>query len=234
MLWGLSQSWNSGPDTAMWWVNQTSANVGFVLPFLSFAVGIGMAREFARSRHLIRFAVTIGFALGALSYLTVDWVAPAASFRERIVSGSATPESIRFGPGTPPGLLRTLRFVEANPPTEFSMSVDTPSRHPPSILRWQLHQPVVMVVFGILNLLLGVLAARVTADLRRHSRRNARLAIGMLGGIAFFACVMIASPIRPFLQDGTLRSGIVSAWVPLALPLTEALLLGHLIRRRRG
>ena len=68
----------------------------------------------------------------------------------------------------------------------------------------------------------------------RPHRRNARVAIGVLGGIAFFLCVMIASPIEPFRRDGTLRSGVLSAWAPLALPLTEALLLCYLIRRRRG
>ena len=48
-----------------------------------------------------------------------------------------------------------------------------------------------------------------------------RLAIGVCGGIAFLVCVMVASPVEPFLRDGTMRSGIVGAWVPLLIPLIE-------------
>ena len=234
MLWGLTGSWASGLDSVLSWVTYISANLGFVLPFLLFATGVGLAGEFALSRALIRVAMSLGIALSILSYVLVDWVAPVASYRDRISSGSATYESTQFGPYTPARVLRTLRHVEASPPEEYSMSVEAPERHPPNVLRWRLHQPVAMGVFGLVNVFLGVLTARSTANMRRRSRRNARVAIGVLGGIAFFACVMLASPIEPFLRDGTLRPGVPSAWAPLALPLTEALLLGYLIRRRRG
>lgn len=234
MLWGLSGSWDSGLDSVLSWVTYTSGNLGFVLPYLLFATGVGLAREFALSRPLIRVAMSLGIALGILSYVLVDWVAPVASYRDRISSGSATYGSVQFGPYTPARVLRTLRHVEANPPEEYSMSVEAPERHPPNVLRWRLHQPAAMGVFGLVNIFLGVLTARLTANMRRRSRRNARVAIGVLGGIAFFVCVMLASPIEPFLRDGTLRPGVPSAWAPLALPLTEALLLGYLIRRRRG
>jgi len=234
MLWGLSGSWGSGLDSVLSWVTYTSANLGFVLPFLLFATGVGLAEEFGRLRLLIRVALSLALLLGVLSYGLVDWVTPMASYRDRISSGSATSETIRFGAYTPTGVLRNLRYVEANPPEEYTLSVEAPERHPPNVLRWRLHQPAAMGVFGLLNVLLGVLTAQLTADLRRRSRGNARVAIGVLGGIAFFVCVMLASPIEPFLRDGTLRSGFVSAWAPLALPLTEALLLCYLIRRRRG
>ncbi len=234
MLWGLSGSWGSGLDSVLSWVTYTSGNLGFVLPFLLFATGVGLAGEFARLRLLIGVALSLALLLGVLSYGLVDWVTPMASYRDRISSGSVTSETAQFGPPTPTGVLRKLRYVEANPPEEYTLSVEAPERHPPNVLRWRLHQPAAMGVFGLLNVLLGVLTAQLTADLRRRSRRNARVAIGVLGGIAFFMFVMLASPIEPFLRDGTLRPGVLSAWAPLALPLTEALLLCYLIRRRRG
>ena len=234
MLWGLSPSWGRGADSVLWWLTYASANIGFALPFLLFASGVGLASEFSRSRRPLRTAIAIGIALGALSYVLAAWVDPAARYRYRISSGSATSESVQFGPNTPTGLLRNLRFVEANPPPAYGMSVEAPEKRPPNVLRWLLHQPVAMAAFGLVNVFLGVFSAQLTAHLRRRSRRNARVAIGVLGGIAFLGCVMIASPVQPFLRDGTLRSGILSAWAPLALPLTEASLLYYLVRRERG
>ena len=92
--------------------------------------------------------------------------------------------------------------------------------------------PAAMAVFGIINVLLGVLAARLTVDLNRRAQRNSRLAIGVIGGIAFFGCLVLASPVEPFLRDGTMRSGIIGAWGPLVFPLAEAFVLLHLVRRR--
>jgi len=234
VLWGLSGSWGIGLDSVLSWITYISANLGFVLPFLLFATGVGLAGQFPLSRPLIRVALSLALLLGVLSYVLLDWVVPLASYRDRISSASATVETAQFGPPTPAGVLRKLRYVEANPPAEYSLSVEAPERHPPNVLRWRLHQPAAMGVFGLVNVFLGMLTAQLTADLRRRSRRNARVAIGVLGGIAFFVCMMLASPIEPFLRDGTLRPGALSAWAPLALPLTEALLLGYLIRRRRG
>ena len=226
--------WREGMDSVRWWMWFAVGWIGFILPFALFAAGVALGRVRAHSRHVARKALAIGIAFGSLSYVLTAWVEPELHHAYLTTFVPATAERIRFGPETPPGLLRNLRFVEANPPEEYSTSVDAPHQRPPNVLRWVLHRPAAWAVFGLINLLLGVLAARVTADLRRHSRRNARIAIGVLGGVAFFVCVGLASPIQPFLRDGTLRSGILSAWVPLAFPLTEALVLYYLIRWRRG
>jgi lipopolysaccharide export LptBFGC system permease protein LptF len=217
-----------------WWTWFVVAWIGFILPFAMFASGVALERLRAHSRHLARMALATGIAFGSLSYVLTTWVEPELHHAYLTTLAPATAERIRFGPQTPAGILRNLRFVEANPPEEYSTSVDAPHRRPPNVLRWVLHGPAAWAVFGLINLLLGMLAARVTVHLRRQSRRNARIAIGVLGGIAFFVCVGLASPIQPFLRDGTLRSGVLSAWIPLAFPLTEALLLCYLIRRTRG
>jgi len=226
--------WRVGTDTALWWMHLAVEHIGLVLPYALFAAGVALGCVRAHSARVARRALAVGIAFASLSYVLNAWVEPELHHAHLATRGSETAERTRFGPQTPVGILRNLRFVEANPPEEYSTSVDAPHRRPPDVLRWVLHRPAAWAVFGLINLLLGVLAARATAGLRRRSRRNARLAVGVLGGIAFFVCAVLASPIQSFLRDGTLRSGIVSAWIPLALPLTEALLLGYLIRRKRG
>ena len=147
-------------------------------------------------------------------------------------AGGEAAEARRFGARTPPGIIRNLRFVEANPPSEYSLAIDEPHQFPPNILRWNLHFPVVLTLFGVANVFLGALAAQLTASIGGNLRRSARLAIGVGGGLLFFACVDVLSPTPPFLRDGTLRPGVVTAWLPLTVPIVEALVLFLLVRRR--
>ena len=228
------QEWHGGSDSALWWVWSVVDRISLVLPFALFASGAALLRVLRTSRRFARAALLFGIALSTLSYVLAGWVGPTLRHRYLVGTGPANAARTQFGPETAAGLLRHLRFIEENPSREYSLSVDTPGQHPPNVLLWALHRPAALAVFGLLNVLLGVLAAQLTADMRRRSRRSARIAIGVFGGILFFVCVGIASPIEPFLRDGTLRSGVLSAWAPLALPLTEALLLCYLIRRKRG
>ena len=147
--------------------------------------------------------------------------------------GAETEDIRQFGPQTPVGILRNIQFVEAFPPEEYGLRASAPHQFPPNVLRWELHVPVALAVFGLINVLIGVRSAELTADVSRGGRRNTRVAIGVLGGMAFFACHTLAGPAEPFLRDGTMRSGVFAAWVPLVLPAVEALLLGFLVRSRR-
>lgn len=224
----------NGGDSGLWWLWSTTDLTGLAIPFALFAGGVALSRVLPKSRRLVQAVVVAAIALSALSYSFTAWVEPIVYHRYLVSSGPETAARVEFGPQTPSGVLRNLRFVEENPPHVYTLSVDAPSEHPPHVLRWILHHPAALAVFGVVNVFLGVLSAQLTSTLRRASRRNARVAIGVLGGIAFFVCVGIASPIGAFLRDGTLRSGVLSAWAPLALPLAEAWLLYYLIRRRRG
>lgn len=226
--------WRDGADSVIWWLSSALDRIGVILPFVLFASGVALFRVCWDSSRALRNAAQFGIGLSVLCYLLAAWVEPTVQHRYLVSVESATAARTQFGPQNPVGLIRNLRHVEDNPPQTYGLSVDTPERHPPNVLRWLLHRPAALAVFGLLNVFLGVLAAQLTANLRRRARRNARVTIGVLGGVAFLACVSIASPIEPFLRDGTLRPGVLSAWAPLALPLAEAWLLYYLIRRRRG
>ena len=214
------------------WLWGVAEDAALALPFLIFAGGVALVRVMGHSRRLLRTAVAVGISAGAASYALGAWVAPEVHSRFLTALDPETVDLRRFGPRTPPGIVENLRFVEANPPAEYTLSVSAPERFPPNVLRWELHGPPAMAVFAVVNVLLGVLAARLTLDLSRRAQRNGRLAIGVFGGIAFFACLAAASPVGPFLRDGTMRSGVFGAWAPLVFPIVQALVLVYLVRRR--
>ena len=230
----LSFQWPSGAHFAAlsWWFWSVVNDLGFILPFLLFAGGVKLAQVMGYSRRLLPTALAFGLAVGAVSYYLAAWGAPELESRYWDTLGAETVEQRTFGAATPPGILRNLRMVEDNPPAEYSLGVSNPSQAPPNVLRWRLHMPIAMAVFGLINTLMGVLAAQLTENFGRGPRRNVLLALGVLGGLAYFGAVMIAGPIEPFLRDGTMRSGVVAAWIPLVVPLLLASVLFGIARKR--
>jgi hypothetical protein len=215
------------------WLWMFAHDTALVLPFLLFAAGVALARKLGYSPRLLRASAVVGISVVAASYGLGAWLAPELDDRYLASLGAETEDMRQFGPQNPAGILRNIRFVEASAPEEYSLQASTPGRHPPNVLRWELHVPVAFAAFGLLNLLIGVRSAELTARLPRGNRRNTRFAIGVLGGMAYFGCHMLAGPAEPFLRDGTMRSGVAAAWIPLALPAAEAMLLGFLARARR-
>lgn len=215
-----------------WWVWSVADDLGFILPFLLFASGVKLAREMGYSRYLVPTALGVGLVIVAASYYLAAWGAPELENRYWDTLGPEAAGLQPFGSGTPPGILRTLRSVETNPSAEYSLRIDDPSRTPPNVLNWRLHLPLAMSAFGLINILAGVLAAQLTENFRRGARRNACLALGVLGGLAFFGALAMAGPIEPFLRDGTMRSGILGAWMPLAIPLMQVVVLSSIVRKR--
>ncbi len=222
--------WSGG---LLHWLSFVLDDTAFVLPFLVFAGGVALRDTLGYSRQVIRAVVFWGVVASTVCYLVAAWAAPAVEHQVLVRLGAETETARQFGARTPVGVLRNLRFVEANPPDEYSLRVSSPHRFPPNVLRWELHRPPAMAVFGFINVVLGVIAAQLTVDLKRGRRRNARVAIGLLSAIAFLALQRFAAPTETFLQSGVLRSGIVAAWAPLSFPLAEGFLLIYLVRGRR-
>ena len=215
-----------------WWAWTLTTDLGDLLPYLAFAGGVAVVSGVFRRGFMMRIALPMALAWAALSYVLDAWSSPELWDRYLSSVGVEDAEAGRFGPETPSGIVRNLRFVEANPPDQYSLRMAAPHEAPPNVLRWQLHSPIAQAAFGSLSFLMGFLTAEATGGLRRGTRRNARLAVGVLGGLGFFGCVVIASPIPPFLRDGTMQSGILSAWAPLAFPLAQCGVLLYLARRR--
>ena len=231
----LTQIWSpleEAPALSRWlWL--IVDDLARVLPFLLFAAGLALGRVRGHSGRAVRVALFFGVSVSILSYGLDAWAAPEIEDRILAARGAETIDVRRFGSETPVGLLRNLEFVQSNPPPRYSLRTSSPQEFPPNVLLWRLHQPLALAVFGIANVLLGLLASELTVDLRNRVRRNVRLAIGVGGGIAFIVCVVVASPVEAFLRDGTMRSGIAGAWLPLLIPLIEGLVLRHLVRNRR-
>lgn len=231
----LGQFW-SPPEEAsavprlLWLVVQDTA---LLLPFLLFPAGLAMGGVLGHSRRAFRVALLVGMSVSILSYVLGAWVAPELEDRVLSARGAETADARRFGSRTPLGILRNLEFVQANPPPRYSLRTSAPQEFPPNVLQWNLHQPLALAVFGLANVILAMLASELTIDLPRRVRRNARLAIGVGGAVMFLVCVVLTSPTEAFLRDGTMRSGIVGAWVPLAIPVIEALILRRLVTNRR-
>ena len=215
----------------LWLIIQDSA---LLLPFLLFPAGLAMGRVLGHSRRAIRSAALVAMSVSTLSYVLGAWVAPEIEDRILAAQEADVADARRFGSRTPVVLLQNLEFVQANPPPQYSLRASVPQEFPPNVLLWDLHQPLALAVFGIANVFLAMLASELTVDLSRGVRRNVRLAIGVGGGVLFFACVVLTSPTEAFLRDGTtMRSGIVSAWVPLVIPVIEGLILRRLVTNRR-
>ena len=216
----------------LWWVVITVNHTAFVLPFVLFPAGVALAKVLGHSRRALRIAIVVGLSVGAASYVLAAWVEPALDYQMK----TGRPESAyveKFGPATPVGIAHNLRYVEENPPDRYHLSVERPEQHPPNVLRWFLHHPVAMAVYGLANVMLGMLAAQLTVSFRLPVRRNTLFAFGVGSGIAFFLLLMAASPIPPFLRAGRLYSGVAGAWIPLSLPIGETLLLYYLVCRGR-
>lgn len=213
------------PWSGQMWLAQVTGLIGFVLPFAAFAGGLAI-RHGTFDRRGTVIAALAGLVLGMAGYASAEVVSPLADYAA--LADDADVAEIRpFGPRTPAGTLRQLSFLEANPPQAFR--VGDPARTPPNRVLLLFHVPIAFVVFAVLNCMLGHFVSRLTDALRAPSRRNVRLAAGLAGALAFFGAAFLAG--HPG-RDWIAVSGVAAAWLPLAVPLVEALVLVTIIRHR--
>lgn len=213
------------PWSGQMWLGQVTGLAGFILPFAAFAGGAAI-RAGRLDRRGTVIAALAGFVIGLAGYASAEVVSPLADYAA--LAGDPDVAEMRpFGPRTPAGTLRQLSFIEANPPQAYR--VGDPARTPPNRVLLLFHVPIAFVVFAVLNCILGHYVARLTDALRAPSRRNVRLATGLAGGLAFFGAAFLAG--HPG-RDWVAVSGVAAAWLPLAVPLVEALVLATIIRHR--
>ena len=215
------------------WASGVTSDIGLFLPVLAFAAGSALVRVVGLSRRLAGIAAAVAIAVAALGYVCSAVIGPTLTYGPLAEQIPDIEEVLPFGPPTPAGLVRNLRYVEENPPAEFSLSTNQLRNRPPNALLWELHHPIAIAVFAVINLFLGVLAAEATAGMARPAQLNTRLAIGVVGAVAFRVLLEMGSPIQALLRGDPMGSAALGAWRPLALPVAEALLLGYLAWRRR-
>ena len=222
----LTTPFDSGLWSAWAVLAHSAGELGLLIPFTTFVFGAAIV---CRVRGTcLRTAVILGIAAGSLSYGSLAYVHPILRFRHLVEGGADELRYFPFGPGTPAGLLRRRAAVLADPPAQYSFSVDQPLASPPNLLTLTLFLPAVLAAFALLNALLGLLTAEFTQDLPPPRRRNARWAVGLFGGLAFFIAIDAADS---WARTSVEVSGMLAAWLPLAVPIAEALLLVLLIRR---
>lgn len=204
------------------WLEYLAGRFGFILPFAAFAGGVAIWRR-GPAAGSTRVAVWAGLVIGLASYASSEIVSPLANYAA-LADGPDLADVRPFGPSTPAGKLRQLRFVEGNPPEQYSLG--DAARTPPNYVRFLLHLPVAFVVFSVLNCMLGLYATRLTSTLRSATRRNACLAIGLAGGLGLFAAAFVAGHPN---RDWVSVSGVVAAWLPLTIPLLEAMVFGVIV-----
>ena len=213
------------PWSAWHWLSHVSGVAGLIIPFAAFAGGIALTRT-QRPRN--RLAWVVGLLAAITAYTMSEFVSPLADHAAVAPHGEVV-ESRPFGPRTPLGTLRQLSFVEANPPEVYTLGDS--ARTPPNRVRLLLHMPLALSAFALLNTLLGLLTAGLTSTLPPPSRRNARLAIGLASGLAYFTAIYFAChPDRDWLNV----SGVLAAWLPLVVPLVQVVAFTGVIRHRDG
>lgn len=204
------------------WLGIVARDLGFVLPFAAFAAGCRL--HGVLGQRGAADALRAGLVAGVTAYLLVAVAEPLAQHAALVEDGAIASVSRPFGPETPAGILRNIRYVEENPPADgnYSLSVDQTERTPPEWLRVMLHTPIVFAAFAVVNTFIGLWSGQLTSGLPPPVRRNARLGAAWLGGVAFWALLAWSTF---YARDWTATSGTLATWSPLALPLAEAVAL---------
>jgi hypothetical protein len=167
--------------------------------------------------------------LVAVSYWLLAYGAPLAEYQARASAGADVVARYPAGLGTPAGLRAWREAVEANPPERYSLSVERPLERPPNYITYLLHGSAAVAAFALLAALLGYRTGRLTNGLPPPPRSNARWAIGLATTVAFYLALRIGDG---WVQGDPTRSGILGAWLPLAVPLAVLILVGALARAR--
>jgi hypothetical protein len=217
------------PDRGPWsfWnlVYPFAAWLGLLLPYASFAGGMADWASLPPRGVMLR-----GFLLAALAYGLVAYASPTGEYRVRAAADADLAAEFPLGPRTP-GALRGLRStIESNPPETYNFSIERPLERPPNWLTYLLHSVVAIAAFAVFGALLGQQSGALTSGLSPPARRNARWALGLLSAVAFFLAEAAGGE---WVRADPSNSGILGAWIPLAVPLLELALLTTVNRRRR-
>lgn len=219
-----------GGEWSLWWILDTVVGAaGIILPLAAFAGGVAALAHRGLDRKAVVRAVLAALTVSLVTYGLNAYAQPMAEYTEAASRGIDVSTQRPFGPTTPSGLLRQRAYIRANPPDSYSFDIGRPFDRPPNWLTFELYFSAAWAVLAVLSTLLGLLTAGVTTGLSPPVRRHARWALGLvLSVLSFIAADVCASVARRSLT----ASGLVWAWLTLAVPLAGLILLGLIWRRR--
>ena len=210
------------------WVEFLTSYVGAVLPFAAVAGGLSLARSPGRQG---RAPAVTGLMVGVATYLVAALAMPLAEYASWMWGDGhwygTTVEA--FGIQTPDGILRNLKYVLENPPSEYSLSAEHPDRAYPNRLLLFLHLPMATAAVALLNTFVGLLLGRATGSMSVRAQRRTRWSVGLVGAAVLVAAIILAQGPN---RDWANVSGIVAAWTPVLVPVCELAVLAWVVRRR--
>lgn len=210
----------------IWWTVELLADsIGAVLPFAAVAGGISLTR--CQEPQAAAAAIS-GLIVALATYLLMAVLSPLAEYAAFAWGQGYGNVIDAFGIQTPDGILRNLRYVLANVPSEYSLSAEHPDRFYPNRLLLFLHLPVAAGAIAFLNTFVGLLLGKTTASMRSRPQRRTRWSIGLLGALVLVAVmILMQGPDR----DWENVSGVVAAWTPAVVPLAGLVVLAWVHRR---
>jgi hypothetical protein len=192
------------------------------LPYAAFAGGLAVSRATSNRSITVRALI-----LAAVSFALLAYVEPIARYHHRVERGVDVSRQFPLGPATPGTLLSLKEAIQASPPNTYRYSVDEPMEAPPNWVEHLLHGLLVLPLFSLLSALLGRQIGSLTTGLPPPARQNARWALGVLSGLAFFIALVVGDS---WVRNDPSRSGALGAWGALLIPMLELGLLLWLSR----
>ena len=214
-----------GGDWSVWrGVHLLAMWFGLFLPFAAFAGGLAVSRTIPNRAVALRAGLIATISFGLLAYGK-----PIADFHDGENRGVDVSRQFPLGSQTPGTILSLRATIQAAPPSTHSYSVDRPLEWPPNWLTYLLHGLFALPVYSLFAAFLGREVRFLTTGLSPPARINARWALGLLTGVAFFAALAVGGE---WVRMNPSHSGIVGAWGPMLVPLLELGLLAWLGRLR--
>ncbi|MBT8398438.1 MAG: LptF/LptG family permease [Gemmatimonadetes bacterium] len=206
----------SGPPPGESWSFWTALEAvtipaGLFLPFAAFGGGLAAA-----GRVGLGGKVATGLVIASLALVLGGVVSPHLEYRNREEVGLDLERRYPTGPRTLIGLLEVRERIKADPPEEFTFSIEQPLRHPPNWLTVLFHSRIARALFAIFSVFLGSLTASLTTGLSPPARKNARWAVGLVFGVLFFLAQAAGGD---WVRADPRNSGILGAWVPMLVPV---------------
>jgi hypothetical protein len=222
----VAATWNvvSFPNVALRPGNLEELLTNLFTTFLigtTFAGGVSL-QGLAGVHRSLRAVVLGGLSATILVFAIGSYVVPHLEYRGHELAGRDVAQFAPFGPATPSGTLKQLRYLRANPPADVSRSVEAPRRHPINWTEFLLHAHFVLPLFSLLSGFAGLFFAQLTSGIRSSRRLHVRW---MFGVFVFIAMSAPFQPIRIYLSSHPSGSGAVGAWMMLGPSLVLVLIL---------